>query len=241
MKKLAIDIGNTFIKCGVFKKNKIIERASIQSASELRSLLKKHRLSQIIISSVVPKKNKEFLNYLNKHSQAPVEMIDYKKTTLKLKVLNPGSVGNDRICNVFGAIKLYSSPLIIVDFGTATTYDVVNSQNEFIGGIIAPGVETSTKNLLSRAALLKNIALEFPPRVIGNNTANNIKSGIMFGAVAQVEGLIEKITTESERKYTVVLAGGFAELLSPRLNIEHILDIDLTLKGMFYICELLNK
>ncbi len=238
--KLAIDIGNTFIKCAVFNQKKIIGRASIQSPEELLKIIKKYSLTQVIISSVVPNKNKIFINYLTKHVNAPIEIINYKKTNLKLRVENPKSVGSDRICNIFGAIKLYSSPLIVVDFGTATTYDVVNSKNEFIGGLIAPGVETSTKNLITRAALLKKIKFQFPSKVVGNNTEKNIQSGIMFGAVAQVEGLIKKITTERKTPHTIILAGGFSKLLSPYLNIEHILDVDLTLKGMFYINENLN-
>ena len=241
MKKLAIDIGNTFIKCGVFENNKIVDRASIKSTEEIMGILTKHSLSQIILCSVVPKQNKEFMDFLKKNSQAPIQNIHYKKTNLKLNVEEPKSVGNDRLCNVFGALKLYSAPIIIVDFGTATTYDVINKKNEFIGGIIAPGVETSTKNLISKAALLKNIDLVFPSSVIGSNTTNNIQSGIMFGAVAQVEGLVKKIQLESNTQHSLILTGGFAKLISPHLNIDHVLEIDLTLKGMFYINESLNK
>jgi type III pantothenate kinase len=239
--KLAIDIGNTFIKCGIFHKQKIVDRASVQSADELLSFFKKYELSKIILSSVVPKKSKEFINYLNKRFNLPVYVVNYKNTNLKLKVQEPASVGNDRICNIFSAIKLYSSPLIVIDFGTATTYDVINSREEFIGGIIAPGVETSAENLISKAALLDDISFDFPSKVIGNNTKNNIQSGFMFGAVSQVEGLVNKIETESKTKYTVILTGGFSNLLSSRLNTNHIVDVDLTLKGMFYIDELFNK
>ena len=239
--KLAIDIGNTFIKCGIFHKQKIVDRASVQSADELLSFFKKYELSKIILSSVVPKKSKEFINYLNKRFNLPVYVVNYKNTNLKLKVQEPASVGNDRICNIFSAIKLYSSPLIVIDFGTATTYDVINSREEFIGGIIAPGVETSAENLISKAALLDDISFDFPSKVIGNNTKNNIQSGFMFGAVSQVEGLVNKIETESKTKYTVILTGGFSNLLSSHLNTSHIVDVDLTLKGMFYIDELFNK
>ena len=239
--KLAIDIGNTFIKCGIFHKQKIVDRASVQSAEELLSFFKKYKLSKIILSSVVPNKSKEFINYLNKRFNLPIYVVNYKNTNLKLKVQEPSSVGNDRVCNIFSAIKLYSSPLIVIDFGTATTYDVVNSREEFIGGIIAPGVETSAENLISKAALLDDISFDFPSKVIGNNTKNNIQSGLMFGAVSQVEGLVNKIETESKTKYTVILTGGFSSLLSSHLNTSHIVDVDLTLKGMFYIEELFNK
>ena len=239
--KLAIDIGNTFIKCGIFHKQKIVDRASVQSAEELLSFFKKYKFSKIILSSVVPNKSKEFINYLSKRFNLPIYVVNYKNTNLKLKVQEPSSVGNDRVCNIFSAIKLYSAPLIVIDFGTATTYDVVNSREEFIGGIIAPGVETSAENLISKAALLDDISFDFPSKVIGNNTKNNIQSGLMFGAVSQVEGLVNKIETESKTKYTVILTGGFSSLLSSHLNTSHIVDVDLTLKGMFYIEELFNK
>ena len=239
--KLAIDIGNTFIKCAVFNKNKIIFRVSIKEPEELLKTTNKYMPSHIIISSVVPVKSKNFVNFLQKHTGSPIEMVNYKKTNLKLRVPSPSSIGNDRICNVFAAIKLYPSPLIIVDFGTATTYDVINSKNEFIGGVIAPGVETSSANLISKAALLKNIKFEFPSQVVGNNTEKNIQSGIMYGAVSQVEGLIKKIEAERKAQFNILLTGGFAKLLSPHLSIKHILDIDLTLKGIFYIYEDINK
>ncbi len=237
---LVIDIGNTFIKCGVFDSKDLIDRLAIQSINELSSILKKYKLNKVIISSVVPEKSKDFINYINQKLNIKIHVISYKDTNLKLKVEEPATIGNDRICNIYSAIKNHTGPIIIIDFGTATTYDVINSNNEFIGGIIAPGIETSIKNLISKAALLEDIKFKFPQSVIGKNTTTNIQSGVMYGSVSQVEGLINKIELESNEKYTVLLTGGFSELLSPYLNIEHIVDIDLTLKGMFYINESFN-
>ena len=237
---LVIDIGNTFIKCGVFDSKDLIDRLAIQSINELSLILKKYKLNKVIISSVVPEKSKDFINYINQKLNINIHVISYKDTNLKLKVEEPATIGNDRICNIYSAIKNYTGPIIIIDFGTATTYDVINSNNEFIGGIIAPGIETSIKNLISKAALLKEIKFKFPQSVIGKNTKTNIQSGVMYGSISQVEGLINKIELESNEKYTVLLTGGFSELLSPYLNIEHIIDIDLTLKGMFYINESFN-
>ena len=238
--KLVIDIGNTFIKCGIFDNKDLVERISIQSINELSSILKKYKLNKVIISSVVPAKSKDFINYINQQLNIKIHVVSYKDTNLKLKVEEPETIGNDRICNIYSAIKNYTGPIIVVDFGTATTYDVINSSNEFIGGIIAPGIETSIKNLISKAALLEDVKFKFPQSVIGKNTTTNIQSGVMYGSVSQVEGLINKIELESNEKYTVLLTGGFSELLSPYLNIEHIVDVDLTLKGMLYINELFN-
>ena len=239
--KLVIDIGNTFIKCAIFKSTNIIDRISIQSVNQLLDFLKKYDLDKIIISSVVPEKNKEFIKYIDNHINTKIHFISYKDTELKLNVENPASIGNDRICNIFAAIKLYNIPAIVIDFGTATTYDVINSKKEFIGGIISPGVETSVDNLISKAALLNQIDFKFPESVIGKNTKTNIQSGIMFGAVSQVEGLINRIELESNQKYNIILTGGFSKLLSKALSINHIVDVDLTLKGMFHIDESFNK
>lgn len=238
--KLVIDIGNTFIKCGIFDNKDLINRIAIQSINELSSILKKYKLNKVIISSVVPEKSKDFISYINQKLNIKIHVISYKDTNLKLKVEQPATIGNDRICNIYSAIKNYTGPIIIIDFGTATTYDVINSNNEFIGGIIAPGIETSIKNLISKAALLEDIKFRFPQTVIGKNTVTNIQSGVMYGSISQVEGLVNKIELESNEKYTVLLTGGFSELLSPYLDIEHIVDIDLTLKGMFYINESFN-
>tara|TARA_Y100000389_G_scaffold166074_1_gene170608 strand:- start:13337 stop:14056 length:720 start_codon:yes stop_codon:yes gene_type:complete len=238
--KLVIDIGNTFIKCGIFDNKDLVERISIQSINELSSILKKYKLNKVIISSVVPEKSKDFINYINQKLNIKIHVVSYKDTNLKLKVEEPETIGNDRICNIYSAIKNYTGPIIVIDFGTATTYDVINSSNEFIGGIIAPGIETSIKNLISKAALLEDVKFKFPQSVIGKSTTTNIQSGVMYGSISQVEGLINKIELESNEKYTVLLTGGFSELLSPYLNIEHIVDVDLTLKGMFYINELFN-
>ena len=239
--KLVIDIGNTFIKCAIFKSTNIIDRISIQSVNQLLDFLKKYDLDKIIISSVVPEKNKEFIKYIGNYINTKIHLISYKDTDLKLNVENPASIGNDRICNIFAAIKLYNIPAIVIDFGTATTYDVINSKKEFIGGIISPGVETSADNLISKAALLNKIDFKFPKSVIGKNTKTNIQSGIMFGAVSQVEGLINRIELESNQKYTIILTGGFSKLLSKVLSINHTVDVDLTLKGMFHIDESFNQ
>ena len=123
---------------------------------------------------------------------------------------------------------------IIVDFGTATTYDVINN-NEFLGGAIGAGIETSADYLINNAALLSKTDLKFPDNVIGTDTKENIQSGIMFGAIDQVEGMIKRIIKEQNDNYTIILTGGFSKLLSPYLSIKHILDMDLTLKGIYYI------
>tara|TARA_Y100000590_G_C15707951_1_gene1009315 strand:- start:690 stop:1406 length:717 start_codon:yes stop_codon:yes gene_type:complete len=234
--KLAIDIGNTSITCGIFKKNIIIERFNIQSLKSLNKYIDSKNIKKIIISSVVPKLTEQYLNYL-KNKNYIIHLITYKSGNLVLRVEDPKTVGCDRICNIFAAIKLYKSPAIIIDFGTATTYDVINTNNEFIGGAIGAGIETSADYLINKAALLSKTNLKFPNHAIGINTTENIQSGIMFGAIDQVQGMIARIKNQNNDNYQIILTGGFSKLLSPYLSIKHILDIDLTLKGLYYIDE----
>jgi len=233
---LAIDIGNTSVTCCLFKNGIIIKKFNIDFLEELDNKINTINIKKIIISSVVPKLTNKYLNYCKQQGYKN-NLIDYKTSQLSLKVKEPKTVGNDRICNIFATIKLYTTPSIIVDFGTATTYDVINTNNEFIGGAIGAGIKTSADYLINNAALLSKTDLKFPKNVIGVDTKENIQSGIMFGAIDQVEGMIKRIINENKKNYTVILTGGFSKLLSPYLSINHILDMDLTLKGLYYIDE----
>ena len=233
---LALDIGNTTVSCGIFENKSVIKRFNIKSLKELDNKINCFNINKIIITSVVPKLTTQYLNYCKKNDYKNY-LVDYRSSQLSLKVKEPETVGNDRICNIFAAIKLYDSPTIIIDFGTATTYDVINKDNEFIGGAIAAGIETSADYLINNAALLSKTDLKFPTNVIGIDTKENIQSGIMYGAIDQVEGMIKRIINEKKSKYKIILTGGFSKLLSPFLSIEHIVDMDLTLKGLYYIYE----
>ena len=163
--------------------------------------------------------------------------LPFKVTDLLLQVPEPETIGVDRLCNIFAVKKDYNIPSIIVDFGTATTFDVINSEGIFIGGAIAAGIEISSEYLINKAALLSETNLVFPNNVIGIDTATNIQSGIMFGSVGQVEGMIHRIQEETEINYSIFLTGGFSKLISPKLKFNHVVDIDLTLKGIIYIYE----
>jgi len=241
--KLAIDIGNTSITCGLFEDESTINRFRINEINQLHNHIGNDlskKVNKIVISSVVPDLTKEYVSYLKSKNINKIRLIDYKTTNLVLKVTHPETVGNDRLCNMFAALKLYNCPAIIVDFGTATTYDVINVNHEFIGGAIGAGIKTSADYLINNAALLSKTDLQVPDKVIGIDTKENIQSGIMFGAIDQVEGMIKRIKKECDDKYTLILTGGFSKLLSPHLTMNHILDMNLTLKGMYYIDELNN-
>ena len=238
--KLAIDIGNTTISIGLFDDYNIIKKTHFSSINEFPLFLdsiKNYDIESAIISSVVPELTNAYQNLLEESYQYSVFIINYKVTDLLLEVPEPETIGVDRLCNIFALKKDYNTPSIIVDFGTATTFDVINSEGIFIGGAIATGIETSAEYLINKAALLSETNLVFPNNVIGIDTATNIQSGIMFGSVGQVEGMIHRIQEETERNYSIFLTGGFSKLISPELKLDHTVDIDLTLKGIIYIYE----
>ena len=238
--KLAVDIGNTATSIGLFDSYNIIKKTHFSSIDEFKIFLdsiKHYNIESIIISSVVPNLTDTYHKLLTETYQYSVFIINYKATDLLLHVSKPETVGVDRLCNIFAVKKDYNVPAIIVDFGTATTFDVINSKGIFIGGAIATGIEISAEYLINKAALLSETNLVFPNNVIGIDTATNIQSGVMFGAVGQVEGMIHRIQEETGESYSIFLTGGFSKLISPKIKLDHTIDIDLTLKGIIYIYE----
>jgi len=235
--KLAVDIGNTSITCGIFKNQDIIKNLHFKTIEELIAETNISKFKKIIISSVVPQLTENIQKQINEIFTGDLIFINHQNYSLKLNVPNPQSIGNDRLCNIFATVSIYKTPSIIIDFGTATTYDVINKNNEFIGGAIGSGVETSANYLINKAALLSETDLQFPKNAIGINTKENIQSGIMFGAIDQVEGMVKRIQNERADNYQVIITGGLSKLFSPNLSIEHTLDMDLTLKGIIYIDE----
>ncbi len=235
--KLAVDIGNTSITCGIFKNQNIIKNLHFKTIEELIAETNVSQFKKIIISSVVPQLTKDIQKQINEIFTGDLIFINHQNYSLKLNVPNPQSIGNDRLCNIFATVSIYKTPSIIIDFGTATTYDVINKNNEFIGGAIGSGVETSANYLINKAALLSKTDLQFPKNAIGINTKENIQSGIMFGAIDQVEGMVKRIQNERADNYQIIITGGLSKRLSPNLSIEHTLDMDLTLKGIIYIDE----
>jgi len=230
MKYLAcIDIGNTNIVIGFYNQNELYQTSRIETNELNLNKINLSRFENIAISSVVPK----ITQRLEKYNPFT---INYMNSQLNLKVDNPKEVGNDRLANIKATIKEYKLPAIIVDFGSATTYDIINKDGDFIGGAIAPGIDVSAKYLFEKAALLNKVNFEFPKNVIGENTITNLQSGIMFGGIDAINGMINRIKIEfDEIIETVILTGGFSKTLSPKINFPHILDINLTIKGIYAI------
>lgn len=252
---IAIDIGNTNVVIGLFDNEKLITSWRLSSKAArtedeywilLYALLEtgKIELTKIhggIISSVVPNLTLPFVKILKNYLHITPKIIDADlNLQLKLKVDNPKSVGADRICNCVAGFEKYGGPLVILDFGTATTFDVVTENYEFIGGIIAPGIEM-TANILHRfAAKLPKVELKFPPAAIGSNTETNIQSGLMFGTVDLINGLLKRIEEQIKKEINVVATGGLSKIIVPHLDREMTIENDLTLFGLKIVYDCLN-
>ena len=247
---LAVDIGNTNVVIGCFDKDEIrfVERLStnknstsleylvlIKTVLELYGL-ENHRLDGSIISSVVPSVTARVKEAVEKLTgRAPLVVGPGLKTGLKIKLDNPLQLGSDRVADAVAATNLYPCPLIIVDMGTATTVSVVDGDKNFIGGMIMPGLMVSMEALATRTSQLPHIGLEAPKRAIGRNTADCIRSGLIYGNASAVDGLITSIEKELGEKCTVISTGGLARIVTPLCSHEIIEDDKLLLKGLMII------
>ncbi|MBD5473250.1 MAG: type III pantothenate kinase [Lachnospiraceae bacterium] len=244
---LAIDIGNTNIVIGCTKKEKVhfVERVSTNiSKTELEYVVEFKTLFDLyhinveeitgcIISSVVPPLNNIVSTAMEKllHT-SPLIVGPGIKTGLNILMDNPGQVGSDLIVNAVAGLKYYGAPIIMIDMGTATTISVVDKNKNYIGGMILPGVKVSLESLVNRTSQLPRISLEAPKKIIGTNTIDCMKSGIIMGQAACMDGMIERIWEELGYQASVVATGGLAGCIVPYCKKEIICDNELTLKGL---------
>lgn len=225
---LSIDIGNTHTVVGVFNEEKLISHWRLSSTitrTEDESFLIVKLLSEqinvsptniggIIISSVVPNLTDIFKHMAEKYFQVkPIIVSAALKLGIKVKYDDPMAVGADRLCNAVAAHQKYGGPAIIVDFGTATTYDVISSRGDYLGGVISPGIETAGGELHRRAARLPKVELHFPENVIGKNTVESMQSGIMYGALDAMEGMIKRIENKLGKKANILATGGYSKFI----------------------------
>lgn len=236
---LAIDIGNTNISCGIHDKKwiQILKIPSNLNFWDSLLKLKKHEISHAAISSVVPRLDSIFEESIRNLFHVEPFMINHKNSGINLKVDEPNEVGTDRICNTAAAKEL-GYPAIIGDIGSATNYDVIDKDGAFIGGAIAPGLETAAHNLFKKAALLKETVLTIPTSAIGKNTNTNLQSGIMLGAIDVIDGMLNRMEVETGwKKINKIITGGFGELISPHLQTKHNFLPNLTLDGIRIISK----
>lgn len=247
---LAIDIGNTNIVIGCFDDNQIIFRerlstnhtatvleyvVTIKTAIEMNSIVKEE-ITGSIISSVVPAVTNTVKTAVEKYlSITPLIIGPGIKTGLSIMIDNPSQLGSDLVVDAVAGISEYPTPLIIIDMGTATTVSVIDENKQYIGGMIIPGLAVSHDALISRTSQLSKIAFEKPKKVIGSNTTDCIKSGLLYGNAGMLDGLIDRINEELNEKCTVVATGGLSVVIAPLCKHEIIIDEDLLLKGLMKI------
>lgn len=244
---LAIDIGNTNIVIGCIDGERVcfVERASTNLAKteleyvvEFRTLFELYHIGMeditgSIISSVVPPLNNIIKTGLEKmFHQAPLVVGPGVKTGLNILMDNPAQLGSDLVVNAVAGLHYYGAPIIMIDMGTATTISVVDEKKNYIGGMILPGVKVSLDSLVNRTSQLPKISLEPPKRVIGKNTIDCMKSGIVMGQAACLDGMIERIYDELGYEAPVVATGGLAGSIVPYCRKKIICDNELTLKGL---------
>ncbi len=252
---LAIDVGNTHIMLGVYSEDKIMvywRLATRRDSTEdelgmiVKNLLQNSNLNmadidQIAISSVVPPLMYSLDRMARKYFELePLIIGPGIKTSLNIVTDNPREVGADRIVNAVAALDLYGGPLVIVDFGTATTYCAISGEGEYLGGAIAPGIGISMEALFEKAAKLPRVEIMRPPKVIGKDTITSMQSGIVFGFVGQVDGIVRRISAELGGNPFVVATGGFASLIARESETIREVNALLTLEGLRLISKL-NK
>lgn len=249
---LAFDVGNTNIVLGGFEGEQLLFRERIstnQQATDLdyaihiRMALDMHgidrsQITEAIISSVVPSVTNTLKQAIYKYTGCmPMVVGPGIKTGLSIVIDNPAQLGSDLVVDAVAGITEYPLPLIIIDMGTATTFSLIDEKKRYLGGVIMTGMAVSVDALVSRTSQLPRIAFEAPKNVIGTNTIDCMKSGIMYSAACSLDGIIERIEEEIGRKCTVVATGGLAGTVTPLCKRDIILDDDLLLKGLRAIYE----
>jgi len=250
---LALDIGNTSIHIGLFDGETLAATYRIGVEQEklpdeygvlMLSLLATGNttpkdVTACIIGCDVPPLIPTFETVCRKYFGIEPLLVGHGlRTGVRILYDNPKQLGADRIIDAVAAIKQYGAPVIVVDFGTATVFDAVNEQGDYLGGAIAPGIGIASEALFSRAAMLYRVQLERPPVAIGKNTIHAMQSGILFGYVGLVEGLVARFKAELTGNVKVVATGGLATTIADETECIDVVDSNLTLNGLRYIYEL---
>jgi type III pantothenate kinase len=249
---LAIDIGNTNVVLGVFEGERLREswrigtKASI-TADEYAVIVKDlfafsgidfRQIDGIIISTVVPPLLSIMTEMSRKYFKIePLVVTSELKTGITLSYENPREIGADRIVNAAAAFRLYGGPLIIIDFGTATTFCAVTANGEYLGGAITPGVKISAEALYQRAAKLPRVELARPRTIIGRDTVSAMQAGILYGYAGLVDGIVERMKKELSPDARVIATGGLAELVTPEARSAIEVRPNLTLEGLRFLFD----
>jgi type III pantothenate kinase len=253
---LTVDIGNTNVVLGLFddsgksRGDLRIGTRRDSTAGEISMVVShlcrrleggERAVSRTILCSVVPPLTRTFSDYVRAElGHEPVIVSAEMDLGVPVAVDDPREVGADRIANAVAARDLVGAPAIVVDLGTATNFDVIDPEGRYVGGVIAPGVETSAEDLFRRAARLTKVDFVFPERVIGRNTRDCLRAGILDGAVGMIDSLVARIRGEIGAPATTIATGGLAPLIGPRCSTIDRIEVGLTLRGLLAIDRLLH-
>jgi type III pantothenate kinase len=244
---LAVDAGNTQTVFGLFRDGALVEHWRVateaqRTGDELGALVGRFidlsTVDGVCLSSTVPALVREYEGFAERWAKAPILVVGPGvKTGIPIRYDDPREVGPDRIMNAVAAKERYGAPCIVVDFGTSTNFDVVSPEGEYVGGVLAPGIETSMDALFRRAARLVKVDFVEPPTAIGKTTATALQSGLVYGFAGQVDGIVAAIRGELGAEARVIATGGLADLIAPHSEtIEHT-DPWLTLEGLRIVWE----
>jgi type III pantothenate kinase len=244
---LAIDVGNTQTILGLFEGERLTEhwrlateprRTGDELGVMLTGLLDLDAVDGICLASVVPALVRAYEEAAERWARAPILVLGPgTRTGIPIRYDDPREVGADRIANAVAARERYGAPCIVVDFGTSTNFDVVSAEGEYVGGVLAPGVEISMDALFARAARLFEVDFVAPPSVIGKTTATALQSGLVYGFAGQVDTIVERIRGELGDGARAVATGGLAELIAPHTKTIERVDPFLTLEGLRLVWE----
>lgn len=251
---LAVDVGNTNITIGVFDKDKLIgnfrmttriSRTSDEYGTSIGDILtlngiERRGIKNAIVASVVPALNHSLTSGIIKYFDIEPIIVECSlKTGIRIATDNPAQVGADRIVDAAGAYYLYKGPILVIDFGTATTYDLVNSDGEFVAGVTAPGIRISAKALWEDAAKLPEVEIKKPDSILARETISSMQAGLVYGQIGQTEYIVSKMIEESGYKdVKVVATGGLGGMISRETECIDEYNPDLTLIGMRRVFEL---
>jgi type III pantothenate kinase len=239
---LAVDVGNTQTVFGLFDGPELSEHWRVateehRTGDELGALVTRFldldRVDGICLSSTVPQLIREYEAFAQRYAEAPLLVLGPGvRTGIPIRYDDPREVGPDRIANSVAAKERYGAPCIVVDFGTSTNFDIVSADGEYIGGVLAPGVEISMEALFSRAARLVKVDFSEPPAVIGKTTAGGLQSGLVYGFAGLVDGIVERSRGEHGADAQAIATGGHADLIAPHARTIERVDPWLTLEGL---------